>query len=342
MRERWRFAALALVWITGSGFAQTIPVATTGGAPNTIPVFSDGVTLSNSNIVESNGFVGIGNPNPLAPLSVWGNVFIGPLSYHGDASLQIAGQQGCCGRLTQIEAMGPNTDAINLMKSNDVNGAPHYWTWGVQQGQWTLTPGPSFQSSPTAFTINEAGNVGIGTPTPGAALEIHNGNVLISGQGASVTFPDGSVQSTAWNGTTLGGDYAEAIDILGERAEYTPGDVIVIDSTSPGKFAKSDKAYSRMVAGVYSTKPGLVGRRLTVERIDKAAEVPLAMVGIVPTKVSAENGAIEPGDLLVSASKPGYAMKGTDASRLTGAVLGKALAPLQSGYGVIEVMISIQ
>jgi hypothetical protein len=130
--------------------------------------------------------------------------------------------------------------------------------------------------------------------------------------------------------------------VLGDRAQYEPGDVIVIDTASPGKFAKSDRAYSRMVAGVYSTKPGLVGRRLTVERVDKSAEVPMAMVGIVPTKVSAENGPIEPGDLLVSATKPGYAMKGTDNGRLTGAVLGKALAPLRSGYGVIEVMISIQ
>jgi hypothetical protein len=190
------------------------------------------------------------------------------------------------------------------------------------------------------------GNVGIGTTVPHSSLEV-NGNITLTPgvngpSGANITFSDGSVQSTAWNGTTLGGDYAESIDVLGDRAGYEPGDVIVIDPNRPGKFAKSDRAYSKLVAGVFSTKPGLVGRRLTFERTDKAAEVPMAMVGIVPTKVTAENGPIEPGDLLVSSSKPGYAMKGSDGSRLTGAVLGKALAPLSSGDGVIEVMISIQ
>lgn len=58
--------------------------------------------------------------------------------------------------------------------------------------------------------------------------------------------------------------------------------------------------------------------------------------------MSAENGPIERGDLLVSASTPGYAMKGTDRDQLAGAVIGKALAPLKSGMGVIEVLISLQ
>lgn len=64
--------------------------------------------------------------------------------------------------------------------------------------------------------------------------------------------------------------------------------------------------------------------------------------GIVPCKVSAENGAIQIGDLLVTSSTPGHAMKGTDRSRMFGAVLGKALQPLPSGAGVIEVMLSLQ
>ncbi len=68
----------------------------------------------------------------------------------------------------------------------------------------------------------------------------------------------------------------------------------------------------------------------------------MAMVGIVPTKVSAENGPIKRGDLLVTSSIPGYAMKGTDRNRLTGAVIGKALGHLDSGIGVIEVVVSLQ
>ena len=73
-----------------------------------------------------------------------------------------------------------------------------------------------------------------------------------------------------------------------------------------------------------------------------SSEVPMAMVCIVPTKVSAENGPIKPGDLLVTASAIGYAMKGTDRSRLAGAVIAKALGTLSSGTGVIEAVVTLQ
>jgi hypothetical protein len=68
----------------------------------------------------------------------------------------------------------------------------------------------------------------------------------------------------------------------------------------------------------------------------------MAMVGIVPTKVTAENGSIHKGDLLVSSSTPGYAMKGTDRNRMLGAVLGKAMGSLDSGTGVIQVLVTLQ
>jgi hypothetical protein len=72
------------------------------------------------------------------------------------------------------------------------------------------------------------------------------------------------------------------------------------------------------------------------------AEVPMAMVGRVPTKVSAENGPIKVGDLLVTSSTMGYAMKGTDRSQMLGAVIGKALGSLDSGKGVIQVLVTLQ
>jgi hypothetical protein len=71
-------------------------------------------------------------------------------------------------------------------------------------------------------------------------------------------------------------------------------------------------------------------------------EIPLAVVGIVPCKVTAENGAIKTGDLLVTSTAPGHAMKGTDRSRMLGAVVGKALEPLAAGRGVIQVLVTLQ
>jgi hypothetical protein len=62
----------------------------------------------------------------------------------------------------------------------------------------------------------------------------------------------------------------------------------------------------------------------------------------VPTKVTTENGPIRRGDLLVSSTTPGYAMKGTDRNRMLGAVIGKAMGSLDSGTGVIEVLVTLQ
>ncbi len=130
------------------------------------------------------------------------------------------------------------------------------------------------------------------------------------------------------------------MDVTGSRTNYEPGDVLVIDPNAPGKFLKADRAYSTLVAGIYSTKPGTVGRRQSTAK--SPDEVPMAMVGIVPAKVSAENGPIKEGDLLVASSMLGRAMKGTDRSQLTGAVIGKALGSLASGTGVIEVLVTLQ
>jgi len=71
-------------------------------------------------------------------------------------------------------------------------------------------------------------------------------------------------------------------------------------------------------------------------------EVPLAVVGIVPCKVTAENGPIQAGDLLVTSSTAGHAMKGTDRARLVGAVVGKAIEPLQQGTAMIQVLVTLQ
>jgi hypothetical protein len=111
------------------------------------------------------------------------------------------------------------------------------------------------------------------------------------------------------------------------------------------------------VAGIYSTKPGVLGSERDWDKPAKGDgeergaytmeemaaqfnEVPLAVVGIVPCKVSAENGAIRPGDLLVTSSTPGHAMRDEDPR--TGTVVGKALESLASGTGSIKVLVTLQ
>ena len=95
------------------------------------------------------------------------------------------------------------------------------------------------------YANNSDAWVGMGTTTPGARLEVNGNIMLTAGSGGTITFPDGTVQTTAFPGMP-GGDFAESVDVTGDRAKYEPGDVLVIDPNSPGKFLKS---FSHMIAG---------------------------------------------------------------------------------------------
>ncbi len=140
---------------------------------------------------------------------------------------------------------------------------------------------------------------------------------------------------------TGGADFAEAFEVQGSAAAYAAGDVLTIDQSGTRRLTLSSRPYSTLVAGIYSTKPGVLASPYTMDQPHKL-DIPLAVVGVVPCKVTTENGAIQPGDLLVTAAKAGYAMKGTDRSQMIGAVLGKALEPLTKGDGIVQVLVSLQ
>jgi hypothetical protein len=96
------------------------------------------------------------------------------------------------------------------------------------------------------------------------------------------------------------------------------------------------------VVGVYASKPGIL---LTERGIDDPMSdvVPLGVIGVIPTKVTSENGAIRRGDLLVSSATPGHAMA-ADPERLHfGMVLGKALENFSGpGSGTIRVLVNVK
>ncbi|MGH9607448.1 MAG: hypothetical protein ACRD3N_17300 [Terracidiphilus sp.] len=246
---------------------------------------------------------------------------------------------GCSTPYWEVDAQmvnaGPVMRVMSVsMAAVDVYGGTNTGYSQASSGNATSPPMSALYDSVWATGLG--GNVGIGTTSPQYTLDVA-GQIHTSG---GIVFPDGSTQSAAYTGINCGGDYAESVDVTGDRKKFEPGDILVIDPDHPGKFLKSAEPYSTSVTGIYSTKPGTVGRRQTGPK--NPDEVPMAMLGIVPTKVSAENGAIKPGDLLVTSSKIGYAMKGTDRSRMLGAVVGKALGSLDSGTGVIEVVVTLQ
>jgi hypothetical protein len=152
-------------------------------------------------------------------------------------------------------------------------------------------------------------------------------------------------------------DFAEMIQVSAGARSVEAGDLVEIDPRNPRSVRLTTTRRSRLVMGVYSTKPGFVGSErewdepdpagsdipLALTRTDMAErfdEVPVAVVGIVPVKVSAENGKIRPGDLLVSSRIAGHAMRDDDPR--VGTVVGKALGSLGKGTGVIKMLVTLQ
>ncbi|MCI0395429.1 MAG: hypothetical protein L0332_05430 [Chloroflexi bacterium] len=159
----------------------------------------------------------------------------------------------------------------------------------------------------------------------------HCGNDVNDGNGSgdlSETEIDPCLQDNA------PADFAE---MLPATAGLAPGDVLVIGPD--GRLALSSEAYQTSVVGVYSTRPSYLGNSRFA---DEDGYAPLAIAGVVPVKVSAENGPIQPGDMLATAGTPGHAMRCEGVELCFGRTIGKALAGWEGGTGVILVLVILQ
>lgn len=181
------------------------------------------------------------------------------------------------------------------------------------------------------FGTNDKGGFGV--------IGVSEQGIGISGRGGRLAGRfEGDVEVTGDIRLT-GADCAEDFDIVCiEQVE--PGTVMVINSE--GLLKPSDQPYDKRVAGVISGagnyKPGLI--------LDKQASsnnrMPIALIGKVYCKVDANYGSVEVGDLLTTSPASSYAMKATDPLKAFGAVIGKALRPLQEGQGLIPILIALQ
>jgi hypothetical protein len=117
----------------------------------------------------------------------------------------------------------------------------------------------------------------------------------------------------------------------------------VISETEDRSVQKSATPYSNLVAGVYATKPGVLLTEENAEQDQLSNMVPMGVIGVIPTKVCLEGGAIKRGDMLVTSSTLGVAMKADLNKVKVGQVIGKALQDY-SGNKVekINVLVSIK
>jgi hypothetical protein len=136
-----------------------------------------------------------------------------------------------------------------------------------------------------------------------------------------------------------GADCAEEFEVS-ELIQGEAGTVLVIEHE--GRLCPCTKAYDKRVAGVVSGAGGSYPGIILGKGRHKNKRVPLALIGRVYCKVDAQQSRIEVGDLLTTSPTRGYAMKAQDRTRAFGAVVGKALRPLENGKDLIPIIVALQ
>lgn len=138
-----------------------------------------------------------------------------------------------------------------------------------------------------------------------------------------------------------GSDLAEYFDITAE-AKIEPGMITSIDPQNAGRLKVSQGKYDKKVVGVVSGANGLspgmfMGQKETIAH----GSHPIALTGRAYVYASDENGHIQPGDFLTTSSTPGYAMKAIKIKKARGAIIGKAMSPIDEN-GFVLVLINLQ
>ncbi|MBD3299621.1 MAG: hypothetical protein GF341_13275 [candidate division Zixibacteria bacterium] len=144
---------------------------------------------------------------------------------------------------------------------------------------------------------------------------------------------------------TGGSDLSEQFDISAHHSgiEPAPGMVVCLDSKNPGKLVVSGSGYDRKVAGIVSGAGGVAPGMLMGQHNSEAdGQYPVALTGRVYVMVDASNGPIQVGDLLTTSDVPGHAMRVADYERAQGAIIGKAMEPLNSGRGLVLTLVNLQ
>jgi hypothetical protein len=232
----------------------------------------------------------------------------------------------------------------NAITANAANGGDGVETTVDGTGNALFAWTPNFSNGKAARLVN------FNTANTNSVLtvETHSvGDIALFKSGNPGTVNVARIDATGkgfFNGGTQnsGADIAEAFEVTGTTAQYEPGDVLVIATDKDRTVEKSAGAYSTLVAGVYATKPGVL---LTEENVDSNLDgkVPMGVIGVLPTKVCMEGGAIKRGDLIVTSSISGVAMKADPDKVKIGQVIGKALQDYNGNdVGKINVLVSIK
>jgi hypothetical protein len=231
---------------------------------------------------------------------------------------------------------------------------------------FSIRPGAVFPTNLVIRLNAETGQIIAGGSNRGGTLRLLNGaaqetvtldatfaNLRLGGNGA-----DGDIllfatnadrNSTAAASIHLDGQAGDIILRNGDCAEefeVTESELIqagsIVSLAGDGKLHLARQPYDRRVAGIVSgggdSRPGIILARDPTRR----SRLPVALVGRVECWVDASYAPVEVGDLLTTSATPGHAMRADDPSRAFGSVVGKAMGSLQSGAGLVPVLVALQ
>lgn len=254
--------------------------------------------------IDTQGFVGIGTTSPSAPVHL----------VTDQVNAMIVESSNTTATRLRIRNTAPGGQGFDLVSTAD--GSP------IGGGKFNIR-----NSNGTVYVqIDDTGHVGIGGDPSATNLLDVAGNV--------------ECNVLQING---GSDIAEPFEIASEEP-VLPGMVACIDPARPAGLRLSTTPYDRTVAGVVSGAGGInPGMMLHQANTQADGTHPVALTGRVYCYVDADaGGAVQPGDLLTTSPTPGHAMRVQDHERASGAILGKAMTSLESGRGLVLVLVSLQ
>jgi len=209
---------------------------------------------------------------------------------------------------------------------------------------------------------NETGSLWVSSNTGNTLVvrtEMSDGTdaLQVISNGGDVEFRVQANGQVRADGTFTGGgaDYAEYF--YASDSDLVSGDVVCLDLEREGTVQRCRRSADSNVMGIISTQPAFVGNKfgdfdgiaipqtalvgligqVPAKAIVEATKDAPAAVGKKETNESTEfDGRIRVGDSLTPAAKPGYVRKAEPGEP----TVGVALQKLESGEGVIEVLIS--
>jgi len=341
--------------ITGGGRYSTIAGGSTnfaGGALGTLAATVGGGTLNQA----SASYATIGGGESNQAIAQYSSIIGGSgntigndgggqyASILGGSNNQVLGTAGTNAVILGGDSNQANGNFSAVGGRNQIVTGNNTFVWGVSAAATTIS-----QSNAAIFNIT--GNMGVGITNPTTKLDV-GGSAKFAFPDINESDPHFSPLYYDWkNGTReIGYDVAELFDA---NEEVEIGDLVEAKYTDGVHVQKTQHPYSTRVVGVVSGAPAILfeGSELQIApkpgEFVKGKKPPVALAGRILVKVTNENGPIEEGDLLVSSSIPGHAMKATNRNKALGATVGKAIQPFNPAKdgpptGVILMIVNLQ